>query len=218
LLTVNNLACARGDRELFTGLSLTVRRGEVLHIKGRNGAGKTTLLRTLCGLSRPASGEIRWNHEHIKSLDDEYRSHIAYIGHGNGIQGELTPKENLAVSASLAGAGGEISTDETLHKIGLNGLNHLPSKLLSQGQKRRLALARLLVLNKPLWLLDEPFSALDTASVTLMENILIEHLSSNGMIIMTSHQEIGLHNAQVQYVDLDRLRRRPNLTDEPTVS
>ncbi|MDH3513547.1 MAG: cytochrome c biogenesis heme-transporting ATPase CcmA [Gammaproteobacteria bacterium] len=199
MLEVIDLECVRGDRPLFSHLSFSLRPGELLHVTGVNGSGKTTLLRTLCGLTRPQSGEIRWNGTGIKKLGDEYHSQLAYVGHTNGIQGDLTPLENLGVAASLSG-----STDKspsqigaTLERLGLKAYHHFPSKILSQGQKRRLALARLVVGRKPLWILDEPLSGLDVDSVSLMTTILMEHLAQGGMIIVTSHQEIDVETKTV---------------------
>lgn len=203
MLAVNNLTCVRGDRPLFSGLSFTIKYGELLHVMGSNGAGKTTLLRSLCGLTRPAEGDIHWNGQNIRALDDDYRSQLVYIGHSNGVQGELTAKENLAVAALLAGTVDTFSIDQALEKIGLAGLNHLPAKVLSQGQKRRLGLARLLVLQKPLWILDEPFSALDARSTAMMTDLLAEHLASGGMIVITSHQELTIQVTSVLRISLD---------------
>ena len=194
------------NRPSISGLSFAIKPGELLHVLGRNGTGKTTLLRTICGLTRPAQGEIRWRQQDIKKLGDDYRTDIAYLGHNDGIQGELTPKENLDFAVSLAATTNSGSINQMLETIGLAGLNHLPAKVLSQGQKRRLALARLLILKKPLWLLDEPFSALDTTSTSLMEGLLREHLAQNGMIIITTHHELKLSNTSIQRLSLDEHR------------
>lgn len=203
MLDVIELECVRGDRPLFRGLSFAVRPGELLHVVGANGSGKTTLLRTLCGLSRPAAGEIRWHNADIRELGDDYRDALAYVGHLNGIQGELTAHENLRAAGCLAGAVSDTGIDAALARAGLTAYRNFPAKILSQGQKRRLALARLAVIPKPLWILDEPFSALDTHSLGTMTALLSGHLATGGMIIITSHQDLAVEFRTVVSVKLD---------------
>jgi heme exporter protein A len=203
LLEVIELECVRGDRPLFSNLSFRLKPGELMHVTGVNGSGKTTLLRTLCGLTRPQTGNILWNGSPIHTLGDDYRSQLAYVGHSNGIQGELTPVENLRASACLGGSADADRIADVLVRLGLAAYHHFPSKILSQGQKRRLALARLALQQKPLWILDEPLSALDVDSVALMTEILLEHLAQNGMIIMTSHQEVDVETKTVLQIQLD---------------
>jgi heme exporter protein A len=203
LLDVTNLACVRGDRPLFQNLSFGLRPGELLHIVGANGSGKTTLLRTLCGLSQPAAGEIRWRSADIHELGDDYRRQLAYVGHHNGIQGELTARENLLVAACLAGASGAADADAVLAQVGLAAYRGFAAKILSQGQKRRLALARLVVARKPLWVLDEPFSALDARSSATMTARLSEHLAGGGLVVITSHQDLAIELKTVLSVRLD---------------
>jgi heme exporter protein A len=203
LLDVVDLECVRGDRPLFSHLSFRLRPGELIHVTGVNGSGKTTLLRTLCGLTQASAGEIRWNDVPIRQLGDEFRDQMAYVGHANGIQGELTPTENLQAAACLSGEVDAALITRTLERLGLAAYHHFPSKVLSQGQKRRLALARLALQQKPLWILDEPLSALDVSSVALMTEILIEHLARNGSIIMTSHQEIDVDTKTLLPIRID---------------
>jgi heme exporter protein A len=203
LLEAVDLECVRGDRPLFSHLSFRLKPGELMHVTGVNGSGKTTLLRTLCGLTHAAAGEVRWNGSTIQELGDDYRSQLAYVGHSNGIQGELTAEENLRAAACLGTATETTRIQETLERLGLAPYRHFPSKVLSQGQKRRLALARLAILRKSLWILDEPLSALDVNSVVLMTEILMEHLARDGMIIMTSHQEIGVETKIMLQLKLD---------------
>jgi len=203
LLEAVDLECVRGDRPLFSQLSFRLKPGELMHVTGVNGSGKTTLLRTLCGLTHAAAGEVRWNGSTIQELGDDYRSQLAYVGHSNGIQGELTAEENLRAAACLGTANETTRIPETLERLGLAPYRHFPSKVLSQGQKRRLALARLAILRKSLWILDEPLSALDVNSVVLMTEILMEHLARDGMIIMTSHQEIGVETKIMLQLKLD---------------
>ena len=203
MLDVTNLECVRGDRPLFRGLSFAVRPGELLHVVGANGSGKTTLLRTLCGLSRPAAGEIRWHNADIRELGDDYHRQLAYVGHLNGIQGELTARENLRAAGDLAGAASGTGIDAALARVGLTAYRDFPAKILSQGQKRRLALARLALIPKPLWILDEPFSALDTHSLGAMTALLSGHLATGGMIIITSHQDLAVEFKAIVLVKLD---------------
>ncbi len=201
MLDVTNLACVRGDRPLFNHLSFALKAGEMVHITGANGSGKTTLLRALCGFSRPAAGEIRWNGADIHDLGDDYRGALAYVGHLNGIQGELTLRENLRVVAGIAGQ--NTAPDAALEQVGLLAYGDFPAKILSQGQKRRLALARLLVAHKLLWILDEPFSALDARSTEVMNALLSAHLTAGGMIVLTSHQDLAIELHTVLSVRLD---------------
>lgn len=192
MLEATDLECVRGDRPLFRHLSLTIKPGELLHVTGVNGSGKTTLLRTLCGLTRAHAGEIRWNGFPIRELGDDYHAGLTYIGHANGIQGDLSPRENLDVAASFSGSADGARVDAALERMGLAAYRHFPSKILSQGQKRRLALGRLLIEKKPLWILDEPLSGLDVDSVSLMTAILMEHLADGGLVVITSHQDIDV--------------------------
>lgn len=203
MLEVTNLACARGDRPLFHGLSFALRPGGLLHIVGANGSGKTTLLRALCGLTRPATGEIRWQGEDIHALGDDYRRALAYVGHSNGIQGELTLRENLRVAACLSGRAATEDADRTLDGVALSSYRAFPAKILSQGQQRRLALARLAVARKALWILDEPFSALDARSTEVMTGLLSAHLASGGLIVLTSHQDLAIELETVLRIRLD---------------
>jgi heme exporter protein A len=201
LLEVVNLACARGDRPLFRDLSFAVKPGELLHVRGENGSGKTTLLRTLCGLSQPAAGEIRWNSRRIQDLPEDYREQLCYIGHGNAIHGDLTPIENLHFEACL-GTEDRIEAKPALESLGLGRVAGLPAKLLSQGQKRRVALARLAVLKRTLWVLDEPFTALDIRAVDRLLASLARHLDLGGLCILTSHQEVAVADWPVRTLTL----------------
>jgi heme exporter protein A len=201
LLEAVDLECTRGDRPLFSHLSFRLNQGKLIHVTGVNGSGKTTLLRTLCGLTRASAGEVRWHGSSIHSLGDDYRSQLAYVGHSNGIQGELTSVENLRAAACFCGTH-TVPIEQTLERVGLAPYRHFPSKILSQGQKRRLALARLAILQKPLWILDEPMSALDVDSINLITEFLTEHLARNGMVVMTSHQEINVSTKTILRIEL----------------
>lgn len=193
MLSTSDLSCVRGDRRLFSGLGFELESGGRLHIGGENGAGKTSLLRILCGLSPPDTGEIRWQGEPVGSLGDEYRKAVLYLGHHDALKEELTALENLQTSAALAGVC--ISDEECmilLRRVGLVGREELPVRFLSQGQKRRVALARLLWSQAPLWVLDEPFVALDTVAVGWLAQIIGDHVAGGGMAILTSHQDVEI--------------------------
>lgn len=203
MLEVADLECRRGDRLLFSGLDFCVTEGTLLHVRGRNGSGKTTLLRSLCGLFTPDAGEIRWSGAAIRSLREDYRRELLYFGHLNGIKGDLTGVENLRVSATLDED--QVSDDAiwgALGRIGLAGFEDLPTRMLSQGQKKRVALARLIVSGAALWVLDEPFTALDLDAVDLLQGLIARHVADGGLVVLTTHQEVPLTSGQIQRLQL----------------
>lgn len=203
MLEICNLACARGDHQLFSDLSFSLSAGELMQVQGENGKGKTSLLRTLCGFITPAAGEIRWRGQDIRELDEEYYAEMVYLGHHNAIKDELNALENLRISAGLAGC--EVNDKEAiaaLRHMGLRGRETLPVKVLSQGQRRRVALARLLVGNAPLWILDEPLTALDVGAVGLMQELIGTHLAKNGMVIFTTHQPLEVAGVELRHLTL----------------
>lgn len=202
MLEVVNLSCARGDRPLFRDLSFALKPGELLHLQGANGSGKTTLLRTLCGLSHPAAGEIRWQGKPVHEDEDAFRAALCYVGHSNALHGDLTGAENLHFEACMTGGAGDDS-QAALDEIGLSRVGGLPTKLLSQGQKRRTALARLQVQEKPLWVLDEPLTALDVRSADIFLGLFSRHLARGGLIILTSHQPVSLTDWPVLTLTLE---------------
>ena len=191
MLEISNLACTRGDHLLFSDLSFSLSAGELLQVEGANGSGKTSLLRTLCGFMMPTAGEIRWRGQSIRKLDEDFYAEMIYLGHLNAIKDELNALENLRIGAGLAGCVVEDSqVIAALRRMGLRGRETLPVKVLSQGQRRRVALARLLFSNAPLWILDEPLTALDVGAVGLMQELIGEHLAKGGMVIYTTHQPL----------------------------
>ncbi|TNF92003.1 MAG: cytochrome c biogenesis heme-transporting ATPase CcmA [Gammaproteobacteria bacterium] len=203
MLEVRDLCCIRGERLLFADVNFSLSTGALLYIEGPNGSGKTTLQRTLCGLFTPEKGGIWWKGEEIDALDEEYTRDVLYLGHLNGIKGELTALENLRFAAVLDGD--EISDhalNNALDRLGLSGYEDLPTKVLSQGQKRRVALARLLLSNARMWVLDEPFTALDVAAVDLLQTMIADHISDGGMVVLTTHQEVALTSGQIQRLKL----------------
>lgn len=205
MLEIIGLGCLRGERRLFANVSFTLEPGGLIWIQGGNGSGKTTLLRTLCGLTQAMAGEVRWRGQAIHSWGEDYRRELTYIGHANGLKEELSAQENLLIAARLASQpASRIEVEGALQGMGLAGREHLPVKFLSQGQRRRAALARLkLAQPRPLWLLDEPFNALDTHAVAGMRKIMEDHLAQGGMIALTSHQEVGVQTADPQTLRLD---------------
>ncbi|MDE0798624.1 MAG: cytochrome c biogenesis heme-transporting ATPase CcmA [Nitrosomonadaceae bacterium] len=193
MLKVSDLECVRGERSLFKDVNFSLEAGELLQVNGPNGSGKTSLLRMLCGLATPAHGEIFWLGDNIRSLDEGYYNSITYLGHLNGVKDNLNAIENLRISSALAGNGiDESEAYIALQKMGLVGRETLPVKVLSQGQRRRVTLARLLVSSTVLWILDEPLVALDTSAVLLVKSILEQHLKKGGMVVMTTHQDINI--------------------------
>jgi len=203
MLEVSDLECRRGDRLLFSGLSFALEAGTLLHVRGRNGSGKTTLLRALCGLLAPDAGTILWNGENTRRLKEDFHSDTLYFGHLNGIKSDLTGIENLRISSTLDGD--RISEDrlwDALGQMGLAGFEDLPTKMLSQGQKKRVALARLLLSEAPLWVLDEPFTALDADAVDRLQMLIAEHVADDGLVILTTHQEVPLTSGQIRRLHL----------------
>lgn len=205
-LQTHQLACLRGERQLFNNVNIDVSAGNVLRIVGSNGTGKTSMLRILCGLSMPSDGEVRWNGQNIRSNREEFNQQLTYLGHAAAIKDDLLAWENVAIAATLSGQ--SISEDEAceaLDQMGLEQAVDLPARVLSQGQRRRVALARLkFCMHTSLWILDEPFVALDKAAVIQLQTTMNSHLKNGGMIIFTTHQEIELSDGCQKTVDLNQ--------------
>ena len=202
-LEVVDLACERGDLRLFSGLNFELEAGELMQVQGENGSGKTTLLRTLCGFVEPVEGKVLWSGQDIAEWDDTYHEQMCYLGHLNAIKDELSAIENLQMSAGLAGFNvSEQDAIAVLRRMGLRRKEHLPVRVLSQGQRRRVALSRLLVGDSKLWILDEPLTALDVGAVGLMQELIGEHLSKGGMVIFTTHQPLQVAGVQTRQLAL----------------
>ena len=203
MLEISNLACNRGDHLLFTDLNFSISAGQLLQVQGANGSGKTSLLRTLCGLVIPAMGEIKWRGQDIHGLDEKFYAEMIYLGHSNAIKDELNAVENLRISAGLAGCKlDDKQIIAALRRMGLRGREMLPVRVLSQGQCRRVALTRLLLINVSLWILDEPLTALDVSAVGLMQELIGEHLANKGMVIYTTHQPLEVAGVETQRLAL----------------
>ena len=196
MLEAVDLTCERGGRTLFSALNLSVGNGDLLRIAGANGSGKTSLLRMLCGLLTPSAGEVRWKGEPIRSLGEDYARELVYLGHAPAVKDELTAAENLAITCQLAGL--RVSAAEV--RAALDGFQVPDSAVgkLSQGQKRRAALARLrLSASVPLWLLDEPLTALDAAAAELTKELIRNHAGNGGAVVYSTHQDAGLRDSRV---------------------
>ncbi|WP_263768275.1 cytochrome c biogenesis heme-transporting ATPase CcmA [Propionivibrio soli] len=193
LLEAIDLECVRGERRLFAHVGFRLGAGELLYLQGGNGTGKTTLLRMLCGLSTPMAGEVRWRGAPIRGQADDYRRELCYLGHPNAIKEDLTPLENLLATARLVGETlDEDAAIDALEQLGLAGRADLACRYLSQGQKRRVALARLVGERRLLWLLDEPFVALDVAAVEFVAGLIGAHLQRGGLAVLTTHQAVPI--------------------------
>jgi heme exporter protein A len=193
MLFAHELACERGERLLFKNLGFELGRGEALLVRGGNGHGKTSLLRILCGLSVPVAGDVRWRGESISKEHEQYCREMAYIGHANGIKDDLTPVENLRLSAALGGRELDLAAAKTaLKQVGLSRCMDFPARVLSFGQRRRVALAGLMTAGAMLWILDEPLTGLDVNGVAMVEQMIRDHVVAGGMAIMTTHQPLAL--------------------------
>lgn len=200
-LEVIDLECVRGERVLFQGLGFRLRAGEAGLVEGPNGSGKTTLLRTVCGLMRPEAGEIRWQDRAIDADRLVFQAQLHYLGHATGIKEELSAVQNLAAHMALRGGRREAITP-ALERVGLADLADVAVRSFSAGQRRRLALARMLCTPARLWVMDEPFTALDRAGVALVQELIEEHCATGGVALLSSHQQVQLRCAAAEAVVL----------------
>ncbi len=204
MLETLDLACLRGDRRLFRGLSLQLQPGQLLRVEGANGAGKTSLLRLLAGLALPAAGEVRWQGRSIRRQREAFAQALLYLGHLGGLKDELTARENLQIDCALTGAPGidAARIDAALAGWGLARQAALPLRVLSAGQRRRAALARLQLNTAPLWVLDEPFNTLDVDAVAQLGQVIEQHLAGGGLAVVTSHMALPVAPDRVQSLRL----------------
>jgi heme exporter protein A len=205
-LRADQLTCVRGERQLFSDIGFEINPGEAVRVVGTNGSGKTSLLRMLCGLAQPAAGEVRWHGNNIRALREEYCRNLIYLGHASGVKDDLLAWENIVVASALSGKPVDHAcASHALDQLGLGRAAELPTRALSQGQRKRVALARLrLGMATPLWILDEPFTALDQSAVNELCGTLNSHLAGGGMVIYTTHQEIDLTARRLFRLDLNR--------------
>ena len=188
-LELRELGCVRSGRAVFSGLNLSLPPSCLLRVTGANGAGKTSLLRMVCGLLRPERGEVLWQGQGIAALREDFHRQLVYVGHAAALKDDLSASENLRVAAHLAGFDAdEARADAALAAIGLQGFEHRPVRSLSQGQRRRVALARLVLGgDAALWVLDEPFNALDAAAAAWLVHLLAAQVQRGGLVLLTSH-------------------------------
>ncbi len=200
-LQTRNLSCSRNDRLLFGDLNLDVEAGHMLLVEGANGSGKTSLLRILTGFRLPDEGDVLWAGQPIGKLGGDYYEQINYVGHHDGNKLELSCLENLRLAQAM-GVPADIDLDDVLDRVNLYAYGETEVGSMSAGQRRRLALARLIATQSSLWILDEPFTSLDRGSIGLFQELFIEHLDANGLVVMTSHHPVELPEERVERLQL----------------
>ncbi|EJX7501820.1 cytochrome c biogenesis heme-transporting ATPase CcmA [Escherichia coli] len=203
MLEARELLCERDERTLFSGLSFTLNAGEWVQITGSNGAGKTTLLRLLTGLSRPDAGDVLWQGQPLHQVRDSYHQNLLWIGHQPGIKTRLTALENLHFYHR---DGDTAQCLEALAQAGLAGFEDIPVNQLSAGQQRRVALARLWLTRATLWILDEPFTAIDVNGVDRLTQRMAQHMEQRGIVILTTHQPLNVAESKIRRISLTQTR------------
>jgi heme exporter protein A len=197
VLELDQISCERDDRQLFQGLSQTVTGGDILQVQGPNGSGKTTLLRVLTGISTDYEGGLTWCGQPISQNSFEYHRNLLYIGHLPAVKRSLTPEENLSWYCGMNNGLGGDAISRALAEVGLAGYEDVPSYRLSAGQLRRVALARLYLSPARVWILDEPFTAIDVQGVAKLRELFSQHARSGGILILTTHQDLGIDQVKI---------------------
>jgi heme exporter protein A len=206
MLEAHELAARRGHSQLFAGIGFAIAPGRALVVTGANGTGKTTLLRMLAGLSMPAAGEIRWKGKAVRPFDSGLRAAVAYAGHLPALKDELSAEENLSSLIALSGTpASDADLSRALDAVALGRKRALPARVLSAGQRRRIGLARLALIKRPLWILDEPVTALDTAGTTLLAQMVRDHLEGGGIAVAATHQALDLPELRAASLTLGSL-------------
>lgn len=204
MLRCENLTCVREDRILFNDLNFSIKMGDIVQVEGPNGVGKTSLFRLIIGLSLPYSGDIFWQETSILDDRENFYKSLLYLGHKTGIKPELTAIENLQFFQKLQSCRAKVDLWNILAKVGLAGYEDVVSAQLSAGQQRRVALARLWLNDCPLWVLDEPFTAIDKSGVKVLEALFIEHAQRGGIVLLTTHQDLSIDHNLLTKVTLQK--------------
>ena len=202
LLSADQLTCIRQNRILFDDLNFDINAGDLIQIEGANGTGKTSLLRILAGLSLPYEGDVLYEQSSITACRDEYYQDLTFIGHLAGVKEELSALQNLSFNLSIQGDRTD-NIEQAIDNVDLTGFENVNAAHLSAGQNRRIALARLWQSTSKIWILDEPFTAIDKSGVAALEQLFIDHTAQGGAIIFTSHQELLIANQQVIHINLE---------------
>ena len=211
LLSAKNLTCIREDRLLFDDLNIDINAGNIIQVEGPNGSGKTSLLRILAGLSLPFEGDVFFKNQLIGQIREEFHQNLLYLGHLAGVKGEMSAQENLAFNISLHGTAdnpvnNSLNIEQTLAQVNLSGFESSLASQLSAGQHRRISLARLYKSTAKIWILDEPFTAIDKQGVEALEQLFKNHLKHGGCVILTTHQDLNTFEpAQIKKITLDYL-------------
>jgi heme exporter protein A len=204
MLEAHDLAARRGTARLFAGLGFAVAAGDALVVTGANGRGKTTLLRMLAGLSTPEAGEIRLDGARVGAFSPALRAAVTFAGHALALKDEMSARENLASLVTLCGAQvDDAELDTALDRVALGERKRLPSRLLSQGQRRRVGLARLALSRRRVWILDEPVTALDASGAALLGELVAAHLDRGGLAVASTHAPLALPPARIRTLSLD---------------
>jgi heme exporter protein A len=191
-LEVERVHVWRGDRHVLKGVSLRLGGGELVHIAGPNGTGKTTLMRVVCGLLRPEQGTVSWLGQSIVRAREQYQAALAYASHEPALKGDLTALENLRFAVGLKRRITAVEINDSLERTGVAGCADLPARVLSAGQRRRVAMARVLAMRASLWLLDEPFTNLDAGGAELMSGLLQAHVEGGGSALVVAHHDLNV--------------------------